>query len=94
MNELTLPITDLKAKIEKLVELHQQIKKDNEAIKEEKIELQKTIEEQKITIESLEKSKQELLQNKNEEQNSIVSDTKQKISELVLEIDNCIALLK
>jgi predicted nuclease with TOPRIM domain len=94
MNELTLPITDLKTKIEKLVSLHQQIKKDKEQLYSENEALQKTIDKQTITIESLQKNNQELTQNKNEEQNKIVTDTKVKINELVQEIDNCIALLK
>ena len=94
MNELTLPITDLKAKIEKLVSLHQQLKKDNEQLYSDNGDLQKTIEEQKNTITTLLNKNQELVQNKDEEQNKIVSDTKLKINELVQEIDNCIALLK
>jgi predicted nuclease with TOPRIM domain len=94
MNELTLPITDLKAKIEKLVTLHQQLKKDNEQLYSDNGELQKTIDEQKTTITNLLNTNQELLQDKDKEQNKIVTDTKLKINELVQEIDNCIALLK
>ncbi len=105
MNELTLSITDLKSKVEKLVALHQQLKKDNEQLHLDSQNLQKTIDEQKITIESLhneqkitiqtlEDQNKELIQSKNEEQNKIVSDTKLRINELVQEIDNCITLLK
>ena len=105
MNELTLSITDLQSKVEKLVSMHQQLKKDSEQLFLDRESLQKTIDEQKITIESLineqkvtietlEKHNKELIQNKNEEQNKIVSDTKLKINELVQEIDNCITLLK
>ena len=94
MNELTLTITNLKVKIEKLVSLHQQLKKDNERLASTIKDLQKTIEEQKSSIKSLQKSNQDLENNKNEEQNKIVTDTKLKINELVLEIDSCIALLK
>jgi hypothetical protein len=56
--------------------------------------LQNTIEEQKVTIEDLQKNNLELINSKSEEQNKIVTDTKLKINELVQEIDNCIALLK
>lgn len=94
MNDLTLNITDLKGKIEKLVTLHQELKKENEQLAADKDNLQKTIEEQKNTIATLEKNNKELEQLKSEEQNKIVSDTKGKINELVQEIDNCIALLK
>ena len=46
MNDLTLNITDLKAKIEKIVKLHQELKKENELLAAEKENLLKTIEEQ------------------------------------------------
>ena len=94
MNELTGPITDLKGKVEKLVALHQTLKKECEEIKEEKEALQKTINEQQETIATLEKNNNDLVDNKEEEENNMVSDTKLKINELVQEIDNCIALLK
>lgn len=94
MNDLTLTITDLKAKVEKLVNLHQQLKKDNEQIVSENGNLLKTIEEQKVTIESLQGKNKELVNTNNEEQNKIITDTKLKINELVQEIDNCIVLLK
>ena len=94
MNDLTLNIGDLKAKIEKLVKLHQELKKENEQLASDKENLQKTIIEQKVTIEALEKNNKAIEASKNEEQSKIVVDTKEKINELVQEIDNCIALLK
>jgi chromosome segregation ATPase len=94
MNELAPTITDLKGKIEKLVKLHQQLKQENDSLSAEKVSLQKTIEEQKSTIEAMQKSRQELEQKNTEEQNTIITDTKLKINELVQEIDDCIALLK
>jgi hypothetical protein len=94
MNDLTISIADLKSKIEKLIELHQQLKKNNELLSNTNQNLEQIIGEQKITIELLQKNKEELIQSKNEEQNRIVADTKLKINELVQEIDNCITLLK
>ena len=94
MNELTSSITDLKTKVEKLVTLHKQLKKDNERIVADNIILLETIDEQKITIENLQKNNKELTTNKNTEQQTIITDTKVKINELVQEIDECIALLK
>lgn len=94
MNDLTLNITDLKTKIEKLVALHQELKKENEQLAADKKDLQNIIDEQKNTIETLQKNNLEIEQSKSEEQNKIVSDTKVKINELVQEIDDCIALLK
>ncbi len=94
MNDLTLNIGDLKGKIEKLVKLHQVLKKENEQLASDKENLQKTINEQKATIEALEKNNKAIEAAKSEEQSKIVVDTKEKINELVQEIDNCIALLK
>ncbi|MEO6904401.1 MAG: hypothetical protein ABI315_14775 [Bacteroidia bacterium] len=94
MNDLTATITDLKTKVEKLVNLHGQLKVNNEQLVAEKLKLQKTIDDQKALIDSLEESKKELIQNRQEEQNKIIVDTKHKISELVQEIDSCIDLLK
>lgn len=94
MNDLTLNISDLKGKIEKLVKLHQELKKENEQLVSDKENLEKTINEQKVTIEALEKNNKATEASKNEEQRKIVVDTKEKINELVQEIDNCIALLK
>lgn len=94
MNDLAPNITDLKGKIEKLVKLHQQLKQENDSLTVEKADLLKTVEEQKAKIEALEMSNLELEEKKSEEQNTIITDTKLKINELVQEIDDCIALLK
>ena len=94
MIELTISITDLKTKIEKLVDLHQQLKKDKEQLQSDNKKLKKTVEEQKNTIQELEISNRDLIKTKKEEQNRLVSDTKLKINELVQEIDDCITLLK
>jgi chromosome segregation ATPase len=94
MNDLAPTITDLKGKIEKLVNLHKQLKQENDRLTEENTGLKNTIEEQKLMIGSLQKENQEVVQTKNDEQNKTITDTKLKINELVQEIDSCIALLK
>jgi hypothetical protein len=94
MSKLNQSIAALKTKVEKLVNLHQALKKENTQLDLYTKELQKTIDEQKNTIETLQSSNRELIKNKNEEQNKLVSETKLKISELVQEIDDCITLLK
>ncbi len=76
MNDLTLTITDLKTKVEKLVSLHQQLKQDNERISSENKNHLKTIEDQKAVIDSLQKNNEELIKSKTEEQNEIITDTK------------------
>jgi hypothetical protein len=94
MNDLAPTIIDLKGKIEKLVKLHQQLKQENDTLLSKNAELMKTIEDQKTEIETLQKVNEELDQKKTDEQNTIITDTKLKINELVQEIDDCIALLK
>jgi predicted nuclease with TOPRIM domain len=94
MNDLAPTITDLKGKIEKLVKLHQQLKQENDSLLAKNDELVKTIEGQKVEIEALQKVNNELEQKSTDEQNTIITDTKLKINELVQEIDDCIALLK
>ena len=94
MNDLAPTITDLKGKIEKLVNLHKQLKQQNDTLSTDITSLKKTIDEQNLTIEALKKENQELVSAKNEQQNKTITDTKDQINELVQEIDSCIALLK
>lgn len=94
MNDLAPAMTDLKGKIEQLVKLHQQLKQDNDFLTADNQGLKKTVLEQKVLIENLQKTNKELSENKNQEQHKTITDTKLKINELVQEIDNCIALLK
>ncbi|MBL7889156.1 MAG: hypothetical protein JNL24_06365 [Bacteroidia bacterium] len=93
MSDLTATIAEFKTKIEKLVTLHSQLKSDYDKLTLDNQNLTKTIEEQKLTIENLQKNNQEIINNNNLQQDKIVTDTKLKINELVQEIDNCIALL-
>ena len=94
MEDLTLTINNLKTKVEQLIGLHQQLKKDNERLLEDNLKLLTTIDEQKLAIEKSENSNKALNQNNSEQQQQLITDTKFKINELVQEIDNCIALLK
>ena len=94
MNDLAPTIIDLKGKIEKLVNLHKQLKQQNDTLSTDITSLKKTIDEQNLTIEALKKENQELVSAKNEQQNKTITDTKDQINELVQEIDSCIALLK
>ena len=88
MSDLTATIADFKTKIEKLVTLHSQLKADYDKLVLDNQQLQGT-----ITIEGLKKSNQDLVKNTNEQHNTLITDTKLKINELVQEIDNCIALI-
>lgn len=94
MSDLSLTITGLKSKVEKLIHLHE--KQEQACIKlfHEKQELLKRIEEYKNTINKLEgKNKVLKLAKTFAEINENSSDVKIKINELVREIDKCIALL-
>lgn len=93
MSELALNMTDLKAKIEKLVTLHKEFKQENENLKAEILNQKKLIDTQNQRIEQLEKENKTLQNKTNEEKNNIVVKTNEKINELVQEIDDCIALL-
>ncbi|MCC6838512.1 MAG: hypothetical protein IT234_08250 [Bacteroidia bacterium] len=93
MSDLAATIAEFKTKIEKLVTLHSQLKSDYDKLVLDNQNLTKTIEEQKLTIDNLQKNNQEIINNNNLQQDKIVTDTKLKINELVQEIDNCIALL-
>lgn len=93
MSDLAPAMTDLKGKIEQLVKSHQQLKLENDKLIADNEGLKKINGEQKAKIEGLEKSIKELGDKNNTEQNTIITDTKLKINELVQEIDHCIALL-
>ena len=93
MSDLALNITDLKTKIEKLVTLHKVFKAENEKLTLEVATLKNELENQMVKIQTLEKENKDLLLKKDEEKETIVSNTKEKINELVQEIDDCIALL-
>ena len=93
MSDLTLNISDLKEKVEKLITLHKAFKKENEDLKSEMDVLKKNIENQSVKIQNLEKENKELLAQKTQEKDKIVTNTNEKINELVQEIDDCITLL-
>ena len=93
MSDLTATIAEFKTKIEKLVTLHSQLKADYDKLAIDNQQLKGAIAEQLVVIEVLKKSNQDLVTNTNEQHNTLITDTKLKINELVQEIDNCIALI-
>lgn len=94
MSNLNSNIVDLKSKVEKLINLHQVLKSENEQLKKSNHELLEVIENQKNRIQLTESTTSELTTKNSTEQEQRISETKIKINELVQEIDNCIALLK
>jgi predicted nuclease with TOPRIM domain len=94
MNELTNSISDLKLKVESLVDLHKNVSEENKRLKTENENLTNKINEQQKTIAAIQEEQKKIIENKSEEQNKVITDSKFKIDELVQEIDNCLALLK
>lgn len=94
MNDLTDSITALKAKTEQIINLFTVLKKENEGLKENIKSITQEIENKDVIIKKLEEETKQLSNKNNEEENRLYNDSKEKINELVQEIDNCIALLK
>jgi hypothetical protein len=83
----------LEEKIIQLTEDHQKIKVDKDLLIKQSVIQQRTIEEQKIETENLKKQVQALKIAKSVESNQETGKVKDKIQDLVREIDRCIELL-
>ena len=83
----------LEEKIRQLAEDHQIIKTEKDLLIRQSVIQQKTIEEQKEEIESLKKQVQALKIAKSVESTQETGKVKDKIQDLVREIDRCIELL-
>ena len=83
----------LEEKIRQLAEDHQKIKTEKDLLIRQSVIQQKTIEEQKEEIESLKKQVQALKIAKSVESTQETGKVKDKIQDLVREIDRCIELL-
>jgi hypothetical protein len=94
MNNLSLTVASLRFKVEKLVDLHRQIKLEHNELKSEKAELEKKLKEKQEIIRSLEEKQSQIkLARVLTETHENTTDIKLKINELVREIDKCIAQL-
>jgi len=96
MNQLKEVISSLQSKIEKLVHLHKKYEEENVRLLFENNQHINIIELQTIRIKELEKNNNEL---KNAVSLSAASsqkneDNKNKINEMVKEIDECIEMLR
>jgi len=83
----------LEEKIRQLAEDQQKIKTEKDLLIRQSVIQQKTIEEQKEEIESLKKQVQALKIAKSVESTQETGKVKDKIQDLVREIDRCIELL-
>lgn len=93
MNLVEGNLRNLEEKIRQLVEDHLKIKTERDLLIKKSVAQQKTIEEQTEEIESLKKQVQALKIAKSVESTQDTGKVKDKIQDLVREIDRCIELL-
>lgn len=93
-NNISLIVSSLQSKVEKLVIQHKKAMEDIKQLKEENGFLRKNMIQEKNKIKELEeKYKVVKLAKSLNQENDKSTDIKLKINELVREIDKCIALL-
>lgn len=93
MNLIEGHLQDLEEKIRQLVEDYHKIKTEKDLLIKQSVIQQKTIEAQKEETESLKKQVQALKIAKSVESTQDTGKVKNKIQDLVREIDRCIELL-
>ncbi|MCF8298964.1 MAG: hypothetical protein K9J13_15555 [Saprospiraceae bacterium] len=93
MNNLDKLIEDLEYKARKLVESKQKTENENSKLLNDISELKKIINKQKLDINKLEENNKVLKIAKSIDTGEESVNAKQKINELVREVDKCIALL-
>ena len=94
MNILTKKTENLTSKINMLVKAHDQVNKENEKLKKNNLELNKRLEDQEKTIQTLkDKNKMVNIAQALKEGKKNPSEVKLKINEMVREIDKCIAMM-
>jgi len=93
MNLVTEYLQKLEGKIRQLTEDHLKIKTDRDLLIKQSVIQKRTIEEQNIEIENLKKQVQALKIAKSVESSQETGKVKDKIQDLVREIDRCIELL-
>ncbi len=93
MNLVAEHLQKLEEKIRQLTEDHFKIKADRDLLIKQSVIQKRTIEEQNIEIENLKKQVQALKIAKSVESNQETGKVKDKIQDLVREIDRCIELL-
>ncbi|HIA36995.1 MAG TPA: hypothetical protein EYN89_09790 [Flavobacteriales bacterium] len=91
---LPIRVDRLQSKINKLMQLHTKVKKENENMQTEKEQLLDTLEQRRKSIRELEEHNKRIRLAKSlADTGDSSSDIKLKINEMVREIDKCIAYL-
>lgn len=95
MNDLQRVVASLQSKIEKLIHLHKKYEEENTQLLFEKGQLLSSIELKNKHIEEIEEQLKELQSSTrlSVERFSSQEENKQKINEIVKEIEECIAML-
>lgn len=93
MNLVAEHLQKLEERIRQLAEDHQKTKTEHDLLIRQSVTQQQLIEEQKREIENLNKQVQALKIAKSVESNQDTTRVKEKIQDLVREIDRCIELL-
>ncbi|NTV82835.1 MAG: hypothetical protein HGA23_00865 [Bacteroidales bacterium] len=93
MNLVAEHLQKLEERIRQLAEDHKKTITEKDLLIKQSVTQQRTLEEQKIEIENLKKQVQALKIAKSVESNQETTKVKDKIQDLVREIDRCIELL-
>jgi len=94
MQNLSTRLSEIRIKVEKLVEENRLLKNENESMRDRIESLERTVELQKNTLSELTEQNKliKLAKNLNPE-DSDTEEIKNKVNELIREIDRCIDLL-
>ena len=94
MQNLSTRLSEIRIKVEKLVEENRLLKNENESMRDRIEGLERTVELQKNTLSELtEQNKLIKLAKKLNPEDSDTEEIKNKVNELIREIDRCIDLL-
>lgn len=93
MSELKTKFDELENRIQKLISLHKQVKKENQNLGELNIKLEQELKEEKKKYQRLEEGFAGLKANTRNNTNKSISGIKQKVNEMIGEIDRSVTLI-
>jgi regulator of replication initiation timing len=94
MQNLTARLSEIRIKVEKLIQENQLLKNENESMRDRIEGLERTVELQKNTLSELTEQNKLIKLAKNlAPEDSDTEEMKNKVNELIREIDRCIDLL-
>ena len=95
MENLSTKVNDISRKVEKLILLQSELKKENAELRQLNSQLTRDAEEHRSKVIELENKNRvvKLAKSLNEASAGKNNDARQKVNELIREVDKCIALL-